>query len=167
MSRQRIAKLEALLARVEQRRGEPRLVPIRRGSQLEPAAANNNLVERVQTQPPRRPEPASTPLPTPVPAPLEAAMSQLAMDSAARRASSLPPPPGAGDLARHVSTPVPPPTIESLRAPTEVLPAAPVRIAPLPPAPFDAAVKLVSPVRADAPRSFGDLLTLSLSLRPK
>jgi hypothetical protein len=159
MSRERIAKLEALLARVECRRNEPRLVPLVRG-QL--ASANTNLTERA---PPAAPAARIAPSPpTPVPAPLEAAMSQLAMDSAARRASSLPPPPT--DAPPRAATPLPP-SVEVARAPTEVLPAAPVRIAPLPPAPFDAAVKVVSQPRIDAPRSFGDLLTLSLSLRPK
>ena len=137
-------------------------MPVRRGSQIEPGpVANNNLIDRVRTPPPRGPE--STPVPA---APLEAAMSQLAMDSAARRASSLPPPPTQVDAAGRLAPE--PLSIEGPRSPTEILPAAaPVRIAPLPPAPFDAAVKVLSPARAEVPRNFGELLTLSLSLRPK
>jgi len=166
MSRERIAKLEALLARVERRRSEPRLVAVTRGAQVE--SANTNLGAPRQVRPsPSRPGPTSVPPPTSVAAPLEAAMSQLAMDSATRRASSLPPVPPLGEVAQRLATPAPPSIEPSLHTPTEVLPVAHVRISPLPPAPFDAAVKVVSSPRSEAPRSFGDLLTLSLSLRPK
>jgi hypothetical protein len=172
MSQSRIAKLEALLARVERRRAEPRLVPV--GNVPGYATANNNIAERPsmasmaersQTMPaPRRAGPAMSAgltggIATPMPAPVEAAITQLALDPPARRASSLPPPPEGSDSPRHPLTPPP--------GATPATPLAPVRIEPQPLAPLDSAVKVVSAARVDTPRTFGDLLSLSLSLRPR
>jgi hypothetical protein len=53
------------------------------------------------------------------------------------------------------------------RSSTEGLPAAPMRIAPSPALPFDAAVRVVSSPRLDTPKTFGELLEQSLALRPK
>lgn len=166
MSRANIAKLEALLERVQRRKAEPRLLSVSSVRALE--SANTNL---------ERPPPTIAARPTPMPMampPVEVAQ----LEPRTSRASSLPPPPPrsgsstpprqAEVAGRTPSSPTPPSATDAAgRAPTEVLPAAPIRIAPAPPAPFDAAVRVASPPRIDAPKTFGELLELSLSLRPK
>jgi hypothetical protein len=163
MSRANIAKLEALLERVQRRRAEPRLLSVSSVRAIE--SANTNL---------ERPPPTIAARPTPMPVampPVDVAQ----LEPRTSRASSLPPPPprtGSSTPPRQTEITgrslTPPGATETTgRAPTEVLPAAPVRIAPAAPAPFDAAVRVASPPRIDTPKTFGELLELSLSLRPK
>lgn len=161
MSRESIAKLEALLERVQRRRAEPRLVNL---ANVRAESANTNVTVRAPQ--------ARTPVPVAMP-PVELATAPL--EPPVRRASSLPPPPprpGSSVPPRAevgVRPPGGPPTPADVqaRAPTEVLPVTPVRIAPAPPVPFEAAVRVASPPRIDAPKTFGELLALSLSLRPR
>ncbi|MDB4986827.1 MAG: hypothetical protein JWN04_2005 [Myxococcaceae bacterium] len=184
----RIEKLKVLLARVEQRRAEPRLVAVSNASAL--ASANSNLAPAARGREPqlelatpvsRAPEGAAR---APARPTIEQAIAPLAPSSIpppptdlngldserpAARSSSLPPLP---------RTPIPPPPSSTVppavaaseahgRAPTEVLPSAPLRIAPAPAAPFDSAVRATSAPRVEAPKTFGELLEQSLALRPK
>jgi hypothetical protein len=173
MSQARVQKLQTLLARVQQRRNEPRLVPVGVSAQ---ASANTNLSSPALEL--AKPIPEQPTLP-----PIEEVIAPTAPSSIPPPASSIPPPPALPPLpAMRTSLPpskpststVPPASHEHLgRATTEVLPAAepapatPLRVAPSPVLPFDSAVRVTSSPRIDAPRSFGELLEQSLALRPK
>ena len=190
----RIEKLKSLLARVEQRRAEPRLVAVSGGHAL--SSANTNRA--TQSQPSLRaretplelaPKPATTPALAPPamapPAqPIEEAFAPSTPSSIpppsiheaeTKLRSSLPPPSRASQGPSSTVPPSalpPPPQAASLdrpaaRSTTEVLPAAPSRIAPSPPLPFDSAVRVTSSPRLDVAKTFGELLEQSLALRPK
>jgi hypothetical protein len=170
-SQQRIAKLNQLLARVEQRRQEPRLLSVA-GLARDPAARSENTnvaakAPAVRAVPAEAPDsfdeafadltgPSSMPPPAPA-APVAAAAVHVPSEE--RASSSLPPP---APVAAALGTSEPP-----QRSATEVLPAVQARIPPSPALPFDSAVRVTSSPRIDAARSFGELLELSLSLRPK
>ena len=172
MSAARVEKLRALLARVERRRAEPPLVSLPAARSVE--SANTNLGASAAEAPvaaPRTPptQPSLPPAPSSLPPP--SSMPPPARDAALR--SPIPPPPPRSEppalRPRGPSSTIPPlePGSSPPRAPTEVLPAAPTRIAPSAPLPFDAAVRVASSPRIDTPKTFGELLELSLSLRPK
>jgi hypothetical protein len=161
MSTARVHKLNALLTRVQQRRHEPRWVSLGVGA----PSANTNLA------------PPALELAKPA-ASIEEAIAPSAPSSIppAAAPSSIPPP--AAPLARTPPPPKPststvPPSEHVARAPTEVLPvaepspAAPVRVGASPAVPFDSAVRVTSSPRIEAAKSFGELLELSLALRPK
>lgn len=175
MSTARIQKLNALLARVREKRGEPRLLRIPGAGAQE--SANTNITERegpmlvstsaapppaLRSEAPRAPAAVEPPPPRPTSSIQPAAL----LESEAPEAKTEPP-----LQLKTPSSTVPPaamPAVEpTARASTEVLPAAPVRVAPAPAVPFDSAVKVVSSPRIEAPKTFGELLELSLSLRPK
>jgi len=189
MSRNRVEKLNSLLQRVQQRRAEPRLVAVSGGNAL--ASANTNLEQR-ETARGLEVAPMAPRAPAPAPTLMEALSSELTLDStpppAAPAASAQPerrpnaaapaapdtqPPAVRSEPPAQLKTPtstVPPPVSGSealQRATTEVLPAAPTRIAPAPAVPFDAAVKVVSSPRFEHAKTFGELLEQSLALRPK
>jgi len=145
----RIEKLKVLLARVEQRRAEPRLVAVSSaGGQV---SANTN-VEPTRTREPQlelaKPLPPVAQPPSSIPPPSAAASIST---------SSLPP------VAR---TQAPSSTVPPV-APGEAQPTGPQRIAPQPVVPFDSAVRTTSAARIQAPKTFGELLEQSLALRPK
>jgi len=169
MSQSQVSKLNTLLARVQQRRNEPRLVAVGVSAQT---SANTNLatpgLELAKPIPeaPKRP-------------PIEEVIAPTAPSSIPPPASSMPPPAAPMlrtplPASRPSTSTVPPAGPEHLgRAATEVLPAAelgpaaPLRVAPSPALPFESAVRVTSSPRVDAPKSFGELLELSLALRPK
>jgi hypothetical protein len=171
MSQARVQKLHTLLARVQQRRNEPRLVPVGVSAQ---ASANTNLSSRALEL--AKPIPEQPTLP-----PIEEVIAPTTPSSVPPPASSIPPvlPPLPAmrtplPPSKPSTSTVPPASHEQLgRATTEVLPAAaptpatPVRVAPSPVLPFDSAVRVTSSPRMDAPKSFGELLEQSLALRPK
>lgn len=167
MSATQLEKLRALLARVEQRRAEPRLVSLPGGRPLE--SANTNVgAQSALPEPELAPRAAPTLLEPPLAAPSSMPPPAPGADlprSTPPAARSEPPPP----RPRTSSSIVPPAEAPAAqpRAATEVLPAAPARIPPTPPVPFDSVVRVASSPRLDAPKSFGELLELSLSLRPK
>ena len=169
-----IDKLKVLLARVEQRRAEPRLVAVSNAA-TQPSANTN--VASLASAPaaaasPRAPQ-------------LELAPKQPARsveEAIASAPSSIPPPPAAArppSLPPLGRTPFPPPPSSTVpppvqqaaeplaRTPTEVLPPVPLRIAPNPPAQLEPVVRATSPSRIEAPKTFGELLEQSLALRPK
>lgn len=190
----RIDKLKTLLARVEQRRAEPRLVAVSGGHAV--SSANTNVAAqaaRLREAPlEAAARPAAAPtvsreldeesftLPSSMPPPAMPARDVAKLGTSTNRtheeqlrASSLPPP---------ARTPLPPPAPSSTvppsaqpahltdaqaRSSTEVLPAVPTRIAPAPALPFDSAVKVTSSPRLDTVKTFGELLEQSLALRPK
>lgn len=160
MSQPRIDKLHALLERVRERRAEPRLVAVAGVRPLE--SANTNLEQR---EPPRIVESARS---------LEPARSEPPRlePPAPRRTSSVQPavllesepPVAAGELSLEARTSTVPPASESAaRAANEPS----QRIAPSAALPFDSAVKQASPARVESAKTFGELLELSLSLRPR
>jgi hypothetical protein len=187
----RIEKLRSLLARVEQRRAEPRLVAVSGGHAL--SSANTNLATPAQPSLRRdtplelAPRPTPTLAPSPTPSSLEEAFAPSAPSSIPPPPpslhepedwlrSSLPPPPtlppqGPSSTVPPAALPPGPQTLPAerpaARSATEVLPAAPSRIAPSPALPFDSAVRVTSSPRLDVPKTFGELLDLSLALRPK
>ena len=171
----KLDKLKVLLARVEQRRTEPRLVAVSNAGGL--ASANTNVAAQATAQA----KIATLELaPKPTLTPMEEAIAPSAPSSIPppppSRQSSLPPVASALSTAQPPSSTVPPSMLpapqfappESLgRATTEVLPATAIPIVPSAPAPFDSAVRVTSPARIDAPKTFGELLEQSLALRPK
>jgi hypothetical protein len=185
MSRNRVEKLNSLLQRVQQRRAEPRLVAVSGGNPI--SSANTNLQQR---EAPRAlevaPRPAANLLEalgseltldsTPPPVPAAAAVATPVERRPAPPAPAAPdtqPPAARSEPPAQLKTPtstVPPPVTAAdalQRATTEVLPPTPLRVAPSPPVPFDAAVKVVSSPRIEQPKTFGELLEQSLALRPK
>jgi hypothetical protein len=165
MSATQVQKLNALLARVQQRRQEPRLVSVG----VSTPSANTNLaapalgLARPELSAPSIEEAIAPSTPSSLP---PAAPSSIPPPPAAP--SSIPPP-----SQRKPSSSTVPPSENLGRAPTEILPAAEppasagVRVAAAPAQPFDSAVKVTSSPRVEAAKSFGDLLELSLALRPK
>ncbi|MEY4514175.1 MAG: hypothetical protein RLZZ450_6297 [Pseudomonadota bacterium] len=177
----RVEKLKALLAKVERRRAEPRLVAVSGGHSL--SSANTNLAAPAVA---KREAPLELARP---PAPVQAQPESLSLESLAPPPSSIPPP-SVHEAETKLRSSLPPPHT-ALRAPlaagpsstvppaatpierpaarstTEVLPAAPTRIAPSPALPFDSAVVVTSSPRLDTPKTFGELLEQSLALRPK
>lgn len=175
MSQSQVSKLNTLLARVQQRRNEPRLVAVGVSAQT---SANTNLVG-LSAQAPAlelaKPLPQAPRLP-----PIEEVIAPTAPSSIPPPASHLAtpilrtPPPASKPSTSTVPPGIPPASQEHLgRAQTEVLPAAelgpaaPLRVAPSPVLPFESAVRVTSSPRIDAAKSFGELLELSLALRPK
>ena len=172
MSRAQIDKLNTLLSRVRERRAEARLVQLPGASTL--SSANTNLAQ------PQRP-------PLSEARPGSAAEPQPEAGAPSRRTSSIQPAISDADAAAQRSEPpvqlktptstVPPPSMPTepasmpdaaaQRGSVEAAPPAPQRIAPSSALPFDAAVKVVSAPRIEAPKTFGELLELSLALRPK
>jgi hypothetical protein len=176
----KLDKLKVLLARVEQRRTEPRLVAVSNASAL--ASANTNVAAQATAQA----KIATLELaPKPALAPIEEAFAPSAPSSIPppppvgerpSRQSSLPPVTSALSTVQPPSSTVPPSMLPAPqlappepigRASTEVLPATAIPIVPSAPAPFDSAVRVTSPARIDAPKTFGELLEQSLALRPK
>jgi hypothetical protein len=163
MSRTQVQKLNALLTRVQQRRQEPRLVPVRgaaTSANTNLAAPTLELAKPIETPKPRIEEVIAARVPSSIPPPAAA--------------SSIPPPSIRTPLPpRKPSSSTVPPSEQLGRAHTEVLPAAEpgpvagVRVAASPALPFDSAVRVTSSPRVEAAKSFGDLLELSLALRPK
>ena len=172
MSRARIEKLNTLLSRVRERRAEARLVQLPGASAL--TSANTNLAE------------PDRPLLSEAPRPASSTDAQPEAAASPRRTSSIQPAVTEADAVAqrseppvHLKTPtstVPPPSLPAepasahdaaQRPSVEVIPPAPQRIAPSSALPFDAAVKVVSSPRIEAPKTFGDLLEQSLALRPK
>jgi hypothetical protein len=156
MSRAQVDKLNVLLARVRERRAEPRLLPVRGANALETANTNlaqrdRPLVEVARVPEPTQPEPRRT----------SSIQPAIELDFEAPRTE----PPLA--LKTPTSTVPPAAAPPAERATTEVLPPTQARFVPSPAQPFDAAVKVVSSPRVEVPKSFGELLELSLSLRPK
>lgn len=187
MSDAAIQKLHALLERVQQRRAEPRLVALPGASAL--SSANTN-VAREDVAPVGELAPAGTSRPTGAPGtPLEEEVARYATrsdshDPEGRRSTSsiqpavaleTQPPTTRSEPPAQLKTPtstVPPPGGAGRselppRASTEVLPPTPARVVPAPALPFDAAVKVVTSPRIELPKTFGELLEASLSLRPK
>jgi len=178
----RTDKLNALLARVQQRRAEPRLVAVSGGHAL--SSANTNLASpaaRLREAPVElSPKPALAPaarrelddetftLPSSMPPP-----AMPAREAAAKLGSSLPPPPRTSLPPPAPSSTVPPSsqpahlTDAQARSHTEVLAPVPTRIAPASALPFDSAVKVTSSPRLETVKTFGELLEQSLALRPK
>lgn len=178
----RIEKLKVLLARVEQRRAEPRLIAVSNAGALPSANTNVAAARALELAPTARSRPEEPRASTP--APLQEAFAPTAPSSIpppppSTRSSSLPPmtrtplppPPSAAHSSSNSS--VPPASNEPLsRANTEVLPAAqvpaaPTRIAPTPVTSTEPAVVATSAARIEAPKTFGELLERSLALRPK
>lgn len=156
MSRSQVEKLNVLLARVRERRAEPRLLPVRGGG-LE--TANTNVAQR------ERPlEVARAHEPAPAAEPRRSSSIQPAIELDFEGPARTEPP---LTLKTPTSTVPPAAPASEPRASTEVLPPAQARFVPSPAQPFDAAVKVVSSPRVEVPKSFGELLELSLSLRPK
>lgn len=172
----RVEKLKALLAKVEQRRTEPRLVAVSGGNAI--SSANTNVGAPAVA----RREPALELAPRPAPVPAQPELPSFE-DVLAPPPSSIPPPaPSVHEAETKVRSSLPPPNTAArapqatgpsstvppaARSTTEVLPAAPSRIAPSPALPFDSAVVVTSSPRLDTPKSFGELLEQSLALRPK
>jgi hypothetical protein len=190
----RVEKLKALLAKVEQRRAEPRLVAVSGGHSL--SSANTNLATPAvaKREAPLELAPRPAPVPSlPEPPSFEEALAPppssipppSVHEADTKLRSSLPPPHVGAVRAPQVPGPsstVPPASLRShtdeapastpaerpaARSSTEVLPATPARIAPSPALPFDSAVVVTSSPRLDTPKTFGELLELSLALRPK
>ena len=181
----RVEKLKSLLARVEQRRAEPRLVAVSGGHAV--SSANTNLV--TSSQPSLRPQTPLELAPRPAATPAQAPPAPTALEEAfASSAPSSIPPPSIYEAETRQRSSLPPPTLPPLgpsstvppsglqvaaaerpaaRSATEVLPAAPSRIGPSPALPFDSAVRVTSSPRLDVPKTFGELLEQSLALRPK
>jgi hypothetical protein len=179
----RVEKLKALLAKVEQRRAEPRLVAVAGHA----VSANTNVATPAAAKQAAPLELAPRPGPAAVPAHIEPPSFE---DVLAPPPSSIPPP-SVHEAPTKVRSSLPPPNTAATRAPqaagpsstvppaatpaerpaarstTEVLPAAPSRIAPSPALPFDSAVLVTSSPRLDTPKTFGELLEQSLALRPK
>jgi hypothetical protein len=185
----RVEKLKALLAKVEQRRAEPRLVAVAGGAAL--STANTNVASR-------REAPLELARP---PAPVAAAPEPLSFEDSLAPPSSIPPP-SVHEAETKLRSSLPPPNVAArapqttgpsstvppaaparprsdeapastpaerpaARSSTEVLPATPSRIVPSPALPFESAVAVTSSPRVDSPKSFGELLEQSLALRPK
>jgi len=165
MTAAKVQKLRALLERVERRRKEPRLVSVTGGAQVASANTNETLrtLEVVPAQAPLLAPPSSLPPPSSMPPPALPALDATLRSPPPPPPSSMPPP-----ARRTPSSTLPPEVVPaSPRAPTEVLPAAQARIAPASPVPFDSAVRVATPPRIDAPKTFGELLEQSLALRPR
>jgi hypothetical protein len=188
MSQARIEKLNLLLARVQQRRAEPRLVSVPGlGGEQSARSENTNLASaaapsaRIPSEPPP-PTPfdesfAELTGPSSMPPPAHPALAHEAAPLA-KIHSSIPAAPSELDALGPRSTPgsraeprpstVPPAHVSEPPLPiTADASVAPVRVAPSPSVPFDSAVRVASSPRIDAAKSFGELLELSLSLRPK
>lgn len=185
----RVEKLKALLAKVEQRRAEPRLVAVAGHA----VSANTNVAAPAAAKQAAPLELAPRPAPAPVPAhseppsfddvlapPPSSIPPPSVHEAPTKVRSSLPPPntaatPARAPQASGPSSTVPPaatpaerPAARSTtRSTTDMLPAAPSRIAPSPALPFDSAVLVTSSPRLDTPKTFGELLEQSLALRPK
>ncbi len=165
MSATQVQKLQTLLARVQSRRHEPRLVAVG----VAAPSANQNLATPTLelAKPLASIEDAIAPkIPSSLPPPR--------VPSSIPPPSSVPPAVSRSPMPAKPSTSTVPPSQTVLgRANTEVLPAveppaaAAVRVASSPALPFDSAVRVASSPRIEAPKSFGDLLELSLALRPK
>ncbi|MET0287099.1 MAG: hypothetical protein ABW352_21625 [Polyangiales bacterium] len=168
MSATQVQKLNALLTRVQQRRQEPRLVSVG----VTAPSANTNLAAPALGL--AKPELAALSI--------EEAIAPASPSSLPPAApSSIPPPAAPSSIPppaqRKPSSSTVPPSENAPhalgRARTEVLPAAEppptagVRVAASAALPFDSAVKVTSSPRIEAAKSFGDLLELSLALRPK
>lgn len=192
MSRARVDKLNNLLARVQQRRAEPRLFAVR-GLAESPAEPpeNTNVAASAQAVSAAPSSAAAQPASAAVqPAAAAVQPSAAAVQPASPAAPSTPSSPfeeSFADLTASVPPPVLKPAaaappeparpaaqapVSDAEAPSGVEPArpeelAPVRVAPSPALPFDSAVLVVSQPRNEAVRTFGELLELSLSLRPK
>lgn len=187
MSEAAINKLHALLERVQQRRAEPRLVALPGASAL--ASANTNLAYEDMARGSEVAPPGSARPTSPPGTPLEEEVARYATSSDSRdlegrrSTSSIQPavsldtqaPAARSEPPAQLKTPtstVPPPNHPSAsdappRTSTELLPPTPARVVPAPALPFDAAVKVVSSPRIELPKTFGELLDASLSLRPK
>ena len=190
----RVEKLKALLAKVEQRRAEPRLVAVSGGAAV--SSANTNLATPAAARREAPLELARPPAPAKVPtqpepptfedslAPPSSIPPPSVHEAETKLRSSLPPPhvgarvpqaptpssPGPRADEPRTSTIPPaqrPADRPAARSTTEVLPATPSRIAPSPALPFDSAVLVTSSPRLDTPKTFGELLEQSLALRPK
>ncbi|MDB4972497.1 MAG: hypothetical protein JWN48_838 [Myxococcaceae bacterium] len=180
----RIEKLKGLLARVEQRRAEPRLVAVSNAAQ--PSANTNVAAARARESPLElAPRPALQPseqaiapnAPSSIPPPPVAAPADragLGSERPAARSSSIPPlgrtplpPPPSSTVPPSLATPAFAPAPSEQRPAGELQPAQPVRISPLPVTASDSAVRVTSTPRIEAPKSFGELLEQSLALRPK
>lgn len=189
MSSARIDKLKGLLARVEQRRAQPRLravpSPVAAAVAAPAAAASEDADadDFAKTDPPpalllTEKKPAKPPA-----SPLEDAMALLdqsgPLDVQALAEPIAMKPASDARPAEWPRAPEPParPRPPEPEPPVAPLAAAPVEPSPLTaptqsiePSPLSAAVapaRVVSTVRVEAPRSFGELLELSLALRPR
>jgi hypothetical protein len=170
----RIEKLKVLLARVEQRRAEPRLVAVSNASALPSANTNVAGARPLELAPSVRAAPAQEPIAPTAPSSIPPPPSTRSSSLPPMTRTPLPPPPSTA-----ASSSVPPAhSSEPLsRAHTEVLPATqlpaapppttPTRIAPTPVTAAEPAVFATSAARVEAPRTFGELLERSLALRPK
>jgi len=178
----RVEKLKALLAKVERRRAEPRLVAVAGHA----VSANTNVAAPAVAKQVAPLELAPRPAPAPVPAYAEPPSFEDALspppssipppsvhEADTKVRSSLPPPNTAARVPQVAgpSSTVPPAATPAerpaARSTTDVLPPAPSRIAPSPVLPFDSAVLVTSSPRLDTPKTFGELLEQSLALRPK
>lgn len=173
MSQTQVQKLEGLLARVQQRRREPRLVAV---GVAAPSANTNVAAPQLElAKAPERPvAPIEEAIAPSSPSSVPPAQSPSSIPPPAAPPSSMPPvSPRTQPLVSKPATSTIPPSEAQLRSPTEVLPAAELsspsatRVSASPALPFDSAVRVTSAPRIESPKSFGDLLELSLALRPK
>lgn len=176
----RVQKLKALLERVQEKRRAPRVVAIRTpDDDLSSSLSSDDRRSSLPSERPSRPS-LSTPLEdamaelspasgvrpwgmeTPIPGALPAPTDELTLEDFA------PPPPvrqAPKSAAPTAPPPAPPP--EPVHAPEPALSAPTARIEPEPVTTPESVVRAVSPHRTAKPKTFGDLIELTLSLRPR
>jgi hypothetical protein len=193
MSAARIQKLKSLLSRVQERRAEPRTA-VRRGAiaaVLDPALQGSapQAQQELRVVPPPAPAqprverselpealaPSSAPpgnrgseqsrsAPTVEDLPALPPLDALPATPQPLTQSLEPAPIPAAPAARK---PEPLPVVQPAPEPEPVVSAASARVEPSAPRAAEPVARAVSAPRVEAPRSFGDLLELSLSLRPR
>jgi hypothetical protein len=195
MSAARMNKLKALLGRVQERRAAPRLKAVPAAPEPvvslapEPSSTLPDVL-RVTAPPP---EAVTTPPPELVTMPPAAARAEevaaflhssappnASRGSEATRSAptvedlppmpaldTLPPIPDFGEEPEGPVTEPPPPAAPAVALAEPVLTAPSARIEPQPMAPAEPVVRVVAPPRVEAPKTFGELLEVSLALRPR
>jgi hypothetical protein len=194
MSAVRLEKLKGLLNRVQERRGQPRLSAVAPVPKTQDAEANGAaLLESAEVptaaheiSPVLRPEPPAKPVeveredvqrlahaPTlgNVPPAVAKAPEPAAPPAVAKAAEPSAPPPVVPAEAKapvvEEALPEVEPAAEVARVEEAPLTAPSARVEPLPMASSKPVVRAVSAPVVETPKTFGDLLELSLSLRPR